>query len=72
MSDIELKPCPFCSGKVKVAKYEYGDGYVIDHPNSFDPDSYTCPISCYEGEGIGCVYYDTEQEAAEAWNKRVE
>ena len=73
MSNIELKPCPFCGGQVNITNYGYGDGYIIDHPNAFKAGGVVlCPISNYEGEGVGALYYDTEQEAADAWNKRIE
>jgi len=57
----ELKPCPFC-GSTKLYMYPDGDeeGHLVmgDH----EPD---CPWEVLFG-------YKTEQEAIDAWNKRVE
>lgn len=58
---IELKPCPFCGGKAFLAEYDYkfDTGYV--------------PTYGVECTGCNAAIYDcdTEEEAAEAWNRRV-
>ena len=87
MKDIELKPCPFCGGKAKIVccddegnihydpEYEKspwsGLGSRITHSHEENID---CPIAEYEVDEalIGVFIYDTEQEAAEAWNRRVD
>lgn len=83
----ELKPCPFCGGKVSIVlcdgegnlhdeayrEYLYsGLGFVLHHAYEENPE---CPIATYECDGgtLGGVYvYETEEQAAEAWNKRAE
>ena len=53
----KLKPCPFCGGEVFLDTD--GDWY------------WKWKVEC---QGCGCDlgYYETEAEATEAWNKRVE
>ena len=87
MKDVELKPGPFCGGKAKSVccddegniKYDHeyakkpwsGLGYRITHSHEENMD---CPIAEYEVDEalIGVFIYDTEQEAAEAWNRRAD
>ena len=82
----ELKPCPFCGGKVSLVlcddegnlhdeaykEHPYsGLGFMLHHAHEDNPE---CPIASYECDGgiLGGVYiYDTEEQAAEAWNRRV-
>lgn len=68
MSD--LKPCPFCGRKVLVEKIE---------PRLYDPSyNHNYSVVCYWCDlyfGYDIYYggeYDTEEEAAEAWNRRVD
>ena len=83
----ELKPCPFCGGKVSLAlcddegnlhdeayrEHPYsGLGFMLHHAHEENPE---CPIASYECDGgiLGGVHiYDTEEQAAEAWNRRAE
>lgn len=87
MKDVELKPCPFCGGKAKIVccddegnieydpEYEKspwsGLGYRITHSHG---ENINCPIAEYgvDEAFIGVFIYDTEQEAAEAWNRRAD
>ena len=58
----ELKPCPFCGGEAFLAEYVY--------------ELYNCFVSMHFVECNGChtttFEYDSEEEATEAWNRRVE
>ena len=81
----ELKPCPFCGGKVSLVlcddegnlhdeayrEHPYsGLGFMLHHAHEENPE---CPIASYECDGgiLGGVHiYDTEEQAAEAWNRR--
>ena len=87
MEEIELKPCPFCGGKISLVlcddegnlhdeayrEHPYsGLGFMLHHAHEENPE---CPIASYECDGgiVGGVHiYDTEEQAAEAWNKRAE
>lgn len=57
----ELKPCPFCGGTVKIEE-EWADAVSVFY--SFNCDS--CGMYCVQNE---CV---PQNEAIEAWNRRVE
>ena len=87
MDEIKLKPCPFCGGKVSLVlcddegnlhdeayrEHPYsGLGFMLFHAHEENPE---CPIASYECDGgiLGRVYiYETEEQAAEAWNRRAE
>lgn len=60
MGEIKLKPCPFCGGK---AKFALGERYREEHKQSNDW------IEC-SSCSVETAYFDTPEEAAEAWNKR--
>lgn len=48
-----------------------GLGFMLHHAHEDNPE---CPIASYECDGgiLGGVYiYDTEEQAVEAWNRRV-
>ncbi len=85
MSEIKLKACPFCGrmpyiqltdeeGNHRQQAYldnSYsGVGYVLCHTDKSDIND--CPIATSEGEDLGNLIYDTEDEAAEYWNKRID
>lgn len=63
MSEIELKPCPFCGNTKSVEcvkeKNCYGDNYY-----------YVGCVPFYGGCGASTCTRDTEDEAIEAWNRR--
>lgn len=70
----ELKPCPFCGGKMKtdvvtfdVEFYEppYEQWY-LEHIDLDAAADKRCPIPTTD------TFYETEAEAIEAWNTRVE
>ena len=79
---IELKPCPFCGGEIKfiimddefnikdeeyaIAPWsglQYGLYHIVE-------ENWDCPIATEAGAMLGMYGYDTEREAAEAWNRR--
>ena len=59
MSD-ELKPCPFCGGKAIIIYWDGSKTYSVGCVNTF---------VCHGGTHTSKAYR-TEQEAAQAWNRR--
>ena len=55
---ITLKPCPFCGGEAKAQTMTFWFG-------TFDRHTVVCP-EC----NIMIGWYDSEEEAAEKWNRR--
>ena len=84
MSEIKLKPCPFCgSTRIEIEltdrdgvwqpswylnNPENGVGYVLVH--RVDNKSSACPI-VVPGRMIGQDVYVSKEAAIEAWNTRV-
>lgn len=81
VGEIKLKPCPHCGNN----NLEFTDMHDLEECGNFDTDSCPCneyepPGHCaYKsvvcsvqkgGCGASSGYYLTEEEAAEAWNKR--
>lgn len=63
MPKIELKPCPFCGNLAHIYHTVYPSGYTAYK---------VCCIhetDCYLNNGIPADF-ETEEEAAEAWNRR--
>lgn len=58
-----LKPCPFCGGYAFTGTYEYPSGVTFWHVYHYTD------TNCYLS-GI-LPDYDTEEDAVEAWNRRV-
>ena len=57
----ELKPCPFCGSKeVKVIEHKYYHSL-----NSYGVKCFGCKTESYQ-------FFDTKNEAIEAWNRRAE
>ena len=61
MSDIKLKPCPFCGGKAI-----FGLGEELRKKYQRNDDWVKCS---WCGSETAC--YDTPEKAAEAWNRRM-
>lgn len=62
MSEIKLKPCPFCGSEAEV-------GYAINDYNRWGVQCKSC--GCVVEVGFG-EYDDTLEEAAKAWNRRAD
>ena len=62
----ELKPCPFCGGEAKIMTHE-----------SYVPESWRSLVGVY---GVVCTscraggyqFWDTEEQAIAAWNRRAD
>lgn len=55
----KLRPCPFCGGEARIIAKPYEPKVCV----GCDDDT------CLGFSGLGWLY-DSEQEAAEAWNRR--
>ena len=61
-NQIELKPCPFCGGEAIVLHWDGTDTFSVGCVNTF---------VCHGGTHTSRAY-QSEQEAAEAWNRRAD
>lgn len=73
MGKIELKPCPFCDGDAELIDDDgsHGKVYSVWHQcprngGKFNKYGSVCKLTIDTG------WYDTEEEAAAAWNTRHE
>lgn len=57
----ELKPCPFCGRKAVLREKANIGTYIVECTNG------NCPASYMIGND-----YETEEEAAEVWNRRAD
>ena len=62
MNKPELKPCPFCGGEAIVLHWDGTDTFSVGCVNTF---------VCHGGTHTSRAY-QSEQEAAEAWNRRAD
>ena len=58
--EIELKPCPFCGEKANI---EINDTFFM----GLEPKYMAMCTWCSGNSG----WYETDEEATEAWNRRV-
>lgn len=54
----ELKPCPFCGGKAAIQTHKF---FGLQN---------TYGVVCLDCYAQTRQFYDTEEEAAKAWNRR--
>lgn len=69
MSEIELKPCPFCGGEAILYKEEIPDGKISYHTARIKCDNCGCATRQYIIDG----YYgstDTVEDCISTWNNR--
>ena len=67
MPEIKLKPCPFCGGAAEIV-WEVDAGYYFAE-ESYHTRCKDC--GCNLGGGV-LEGFETEEEAAEAWNRRAD
>lgn len=66
MSEIGLKPCPFCGGKAIIMRLESLEtGFVSYYVSHNDP--FNCAYAIKQQSAS-----ETIQEAADKWNRRAE
>lgn len=74
MTKNELKPCPFC-GNTNIHKTNCRELEDCAHFEVCDTDilyfAYVCSVN-HGGCGATTGYYETEEEAIEAWNRRAD
>jgi len=58
MSDIKLKPCPFCGGEAKINIHRF-----VGLSNSYG-------VECKECMTQSNQFFGTVKAATEAWNRR--
>ena len=56
----ELKPCPFCGGEAYMETHRFNN-----LPDTFSVRCKHCKVQTYS-------FYNTEQEALNAWNRRAD
>lgn len=66
MSEIKLKPCPFCGGKVTIMRLECLENGFVSYYVSHDGFS-SCAYEIKQRSAS-----ETMQEAANKWNRRAE
>lgn len=78
MSDIELKPCPFCGAEVSMARMTgaYSGGFSFchhngTHANGIGGDTFD-DHGCVVRRAIVFVNEREAREWADAWNRRAD
>lgn len=79
MSELKIKPCPFCGGEIKFHKIssvdEYGEEFTLQYYRHADMEQDCVLNAIYFPFTIGAGDADEETgyigELAEKWNKRV-
>lgn len=69
VSNIKLKPCPFCNGEANIGKVTYSDNceeVKLNNRNiGYFGHCIQCPATMQQG-----LSYETEEIAIKKWNKR--
>lgn len=60
----ELKPCPFCGAKAEIFLH----GFYSEKTQDFNDKTYG--VICDSCGSQGYQFYETEQQAIDAWNRR--
>jgi Lar family restriction alleviation protein len=62
----ELKPCPFCGGRADLITHSFWNEKKQAHTDK------TYSIKCFICLTESYLFYETEQIAIEAWNRRAD
>ena len=80
MSEIKLKPCPFCGGEAqfitesyKSSHYDAGFNFTIQCQGCYTrlPQEYSLSVKL-DAEGCIIITGDGRKDAAAAWNRRAD
>ena len=80
MSEIKLKPCPFCGGEAqfitksyKSSHYDAGFNFTIQCQGCYTrlPQEYSLSVKL-DAEGYIIITGDGRKDAAAAWNRRAD
>lgn len=68
MTATELRPCPFCGGKVTIWPLDRTEGLRIAHEFAHPYFRAVCQGGC------GCIVgdFETREECVNAWNRRAD
>lgn len=72
MNNTELLPCPFCGGHARPMTCEIGVRGTMGHNKWVTITCSMCEINNGGKGGFMRPRYDTEQDAAKAWNTRAD
>lgn len=64
MSEIKLLPCPFCGGEAHIEVHKFYEEKTKDFTMK------TYGVICDNCHTSGRQFYESEEEAIEAWNTR--
>lgn len=64
---VELKPCPFCGGRVYPIYHSGTKKYYLQH---YENDRQSCLIETVELVGFGKI--ESIMDAYNAWNRRAD
>lgn len=75
MSEIKLKPCPFCGSKTAPEVLQLIDCLSVDELEGMAAENYLVVCNSGRSKGGGCGAgtgwgFETPEEAADAWNRR--
>lgn len=76
MNEIKLKPCPFCGSEKAPEIFTLAEIACHDEDEATEVELSHFAVACnYSRGGCGCStggLLETEEEAAEMWNRRAD
>lgn len=63
---MELKPCPFCGGEAELVPHKFfSEKFKVWKVESYGIECYNCHAKCFP-------FFEREEDAIKAWNRRVD